>query len=57
MTFDDHYLRPTAVGLLIGDHSKAVRVLDRMPQVLLLELARATVDADLRSLHADSAPS
>ena len=48
--FDDRYLRPTEVDSLIGDSSKAGRILGWKPQVLTPELACIMVDADLVSL-------
>ena len=52
--FDPHFLRPTEVDELIGDASKAERVLGWKAQVLPPELARIMVDADLAML--DGAP-
>jgi len=49
--FDERYLRPTEVDSLIGDPSKAGRLLGWKPEVLPPELARIMVDAD-RSLLA-----
>jgi GDPmannose 4,6-dehydratase len=46
--FDERYLRPTEVDALVGDPSKASRVLGWKPQVLPPELARVMVDADMR---------
>lgn len=48
--FDDRYLRPTEVDSLIGDPSKAARLLGWQPQVLPPELARLMVDADCSML-------
>jgi GDPmannose 4,6-dehydratase len=50
VNFDDRYLRPTEVNSLIGDPSKARRLLDWKPQVLPPELARIMVDADIANL-------
>jgi GDPmannose 4,6-dehydratase len=47
--FDDRYLRPTEVDSLIGDPSKAGRLLGWKAQVLAPELARIMVDTDLES--------
>jgi len=47
---DDRYLRPTEVDSLIGDPSKAARLLNWKPQVLPPELARIMVDADSEAL-------
>ena len=49
--FDDRYLRPTEVDSLIGDPSKAGRLLGWKPQVLPPELARVMVDADLAAIQ------
>jgi GDPmannose 4,6-dehydratase len=48
--FDERYLRPTEVDSLVGDPSKAGRILRWKPQVLTPELARIMVDADLQDL-------
>jgi GDPmannose 4,6-dehydratase len=50
VNFDDRYLRPTEVDSLIGDPSKAARLLGWKPRVLPPELARIMVDADRESL-------
>ncbi len=47
---DDRYERPAEVDLLIGDPSKAKRVLDWEPKVRFAELVRIMVDADLELL-------
>ncbi len=47
---DDRYERPAEVDLLIGDASKAKRVLDWEPKVRFAELVRIMVDADLKAL-------
>src|SRR5450631_3589505 len=47
--FDERYMRPTEVDSLIGDPSKAARVLGWKPQVLAPELAGIMVDADIRA--------
>jgi GDPmannose 4,6-dehydratase len=49
--FDDRYLRPTEVDSLIGNPSKAARLLGWKPQVLTPELARIMVDADIDALN------
>jgi GDPmannose 4,6-dehydratase len=49
--FDERYLRPTEVDSLIGDPSKAARVLGWKPQVLPPELARIMVDGDVETLR------
>ncbi len=50
--FDQRYLRPTEVDNLVGDASKAARVLGWKPQVLTPELAAIMVDADRERLEA-----
>ncbi|WP_405722852.1 GDP-mannose 4,6-dehydratase [Streptomyces sp. NBC_01537] len=49
--FDNRYLRPTEVDDLVGDASKAERVLDWRPTVYGRELARLMVDAELAGLE------
>ena len=46
--FDPKYLRPTEVDLLLGDSSKARRLLGWTPRVLMPELCRMMVDSDMR---------
>ena len=48
--FDPKFLRPTEVDELIGDASKAKRVLGWEAKVLPPELARIMVDADIAML-------
>lgn len=50
--FDERYLRPTEVDNLVGDASKAARVLGWKPQVLTPELAGIMVEADREGLEA-----
>jgi len=45
--FDDRYLRPTEVDALLGDASKAKRVLGWVPKTSLDQLARMMVDHDM----------
>ncbi|WNZ11718.1 GDP-mannose 4,6-dehydratase [Streptomyces sp. 11x1] len=45
--FDDRYLRPTEVDDLVGDATKAERVLGWRPTVRAPELARLMVDAEI----------
>jgi GDPmannose 4,6-dehydratase len=45
---DPRYERPSEVELLLGDASKAARVLDWRPKVSFRELVRMMVEADLR---------
>jgi len=44
-------MRPAEVDLLVGDPSKAGRVLGWEPQVSFLELVKMMVDADLVMLQ------
>jgi GDPmannose 4,6-dehydratase len=54
--FDERYLRPTEVDALIGDASKAEKLLGWKAKVRPDELARIMVDADVTSLaHEGSA--
>jgi GDPmannose 4,6-dehydratase len=46
---DERYFRPAEVDYLLGDPSKAERVLGWKPQVSFPELVRMMVDADLAS--------
>ena len=48
--FDERYLRPTEVDDLVGDASKAQRLLGWKPQTLTPDLARLMVDADVEEL-------
>jgi len=48
--FDDRYLRPTEVDLLIGDASKARQNLGWEPQVNFEQLVHLMVEADLKAL-------
>ena len=48
--FDPRYLRPTEVDLLIGDPSKARKLLKWEPSVTFVELVNMMVDADLRAV-------
>jgi GDPmannose 4,6-dehydratase len=54
--FDERYLRPTEVDALIGDASKAERVLGWKASVQTDELARIMVDADIASLEHEGKP-
>lgn len=45
---DERYMRPTEVDLLLGDASKAKRVLGWEPKVTFKELVRVMVEADLK---------
>jgi len=48
--FDDRYLRPAEVDLLIGDPSKAQQKLGWKPSVTFKELVALMVEADLQAL-------
>jgi GDPmannose 4,6-dehydratase len=48
---DPRYFRPTEVDLLLGDPSKAKRVLGWAPRVTFTELVEMMVDADLGSVQ------
>jgi GDPmannose 4,6-dehydratase len=48
--FDERYLRPTEVDSLIGDASKAQRILDWKATVHTPELGQIMVDADMEAL-------
>ena len=45
--FDPRYLRPTEVDLLLGDPSKAKKILDWQPKVSFQQLVEMMVDHDL----------
>jgi GDPmannose 4,6-dehydratase len=49
---DPRYLRPAEVDLLIGDASKAQRVLNWKPKTTFKELVKLMVDADIALLRA-----
>ncbi|HEY9752377.1 MAG TPA: GDP-mannose 4,6-dehydratase, partial [Coleofasciculaceae cyanobacterium] len=48
--FDERYLRPAEVELLIGDSSKAKAKLGWAPSVTFEELVHLMVEADLKAL-------
>lgn len=48
--FDQRYLRPAEVDLLIGDPAKAKKLLKWEPSVTFEELVHLMVDADLQAL-------
>ena len=50
VAFDERYLRPAEVELLIGDPSKAKEKLNWKPSVTFPELVNLMVDADLEAL-------
>lgn len=49
--FDERYLRPSEVDLLIGDPNKALQKLGWQPSVTFEELVCLMVEADLRALN------
>lgn len=49
--YDERYLRPTEVDSLVGDASKAERLVGWRPTVRTPELARIMVDADIAALQ------
>lgn len=53
--FDPRFMRPSKTSPLVGDISKARRVLGYQPQVRFKELVRLMVDADLREEDAVAA--
>ena len=48
---DERYFRPAEVDLLIGDASKAKRVLGWVPKTRFKDLVKLMVDADLKTLQ------
>lgn len=54
--FDERYLRPTEVDALIGDASKAERVLGWKAGVLGDDLARLMVESDVAALRSENSP-
>ena len=48
--FDERYLRPADVDSIIGDASKAKSVLGWKPQVVMPELVKIMVGADIQAL-------
>jgi GDPmannose 4,6-dehydratase len=54
--FDEGYVRPTEVDALIGDSSKAARLLDWKAEVLAPDLAAIMVDADIDALRCEGTP-
>ena len=53
---DCRYFRPAEVDLLVGDASKAKRILGWQPTVSFQALVRLMVDADLEGLAQQKAP-
>jgi GDPmannose 4,6-dehydratase len=56
VTFDDRFLRPAEVDLLIGDYSKAKKELGWEPLTRMQSLAELMVDADLRVAEQQASP-
>ena len=56
VTQDERFMRPAEVDLLVGDASKAGRVLGWEPNVNFEQLIRLMVDADLRMLRDGQKP-
>jgi GDPmannose 4,6-dehydratase len=54
--FDERYLRPSEVNHLVGDATKAERVLGWRPKVRAPELAHLMVDAELGALLQTTGP-
>ena len=53
---DQRYERPAEVDLLIGDGTKAKKLLNWEPQVRFDELVRIMVDADVATIESQHAP-
>lgn len=51
---DPRYLRPTEVNVLMGDASKAKKVLGWQPKVKFAELVKIMVEADCRAIMGDN---
>lgn len=51
---DSKYIRPAEVDLLIGDCSKAKRILNWVPKVTFKELIQMMVDSDLKKLKKEN---
>jgi len=52
--FDQRYMRPAEVDLLLGDPSKAAKKLGWKPSTTFRALAELMVEADLKLAHAES---
>lgn len=48
---DSQFIRPAEVNLLIGDYSKAKRVLNWQPKIKFQELVREMIESDIRLLE------
>ena len=53
MLVDPRYFRPTEVDLLLGDASKARRILGWAPRITLDELVKMMVESDLKQARRD----
>jgi GDPmannose 4,6-dehydratase len=53
---DPRFMRPAEVDLLVGDASKAGRVLGWEPRVTFRELVRMMLDADIALLRSEFNP-
>ncbi len=51
VAFDERYLRPAEVELLVGDYSKAKRKLGWEPKTKFEDLVKQMVDADMKELQ------
>ena len=51
---DERFMRPAEVDLLVGDASKAGRLLGWEPTVTFRELVRLMIDADLDALRGNA---
>jgi GDPmannose 4,6-dehydratase len=51
VTLDAKYLRPAEVDILVGDASKAKRILGWEPKTEFKELVRLMVEADIQMLE------
>ena len=47
---DDRYFRPSEIDVLVGDYSKAEKLLGWKPQVLTPQLADIMIDAEIRAI-------
>ncbi len=51
VAFDERYLRPAEVDILMGDAAKAKRVLGWAPKTTFIELVKLMVNADMKALQ------
>ena len=56
VAFDDRFLRPAEVDLLIGDYSRAKQELGWEPCTRMQSLAELMVDADLKGAEQQALP-